>query len=161
MLPPLARRRVVLGATLAAATVLARPARSRAAEPALPGPAIEVWKNRGCACCDAWAEHLAAAGLTVEAIHEVDEAAAVGASFGVPADLAGCHSARFGAYLVEGHVPAAALRQLLAEAPPILGLAVPGMPMGSPGMAVAGMPAEAFQVIAFTADGHRHVFMDV
>ena len=79
----------------------------------------------------------------------------------MPADLAGCHTARVAGYVVEGHVPAAAVQRLLAERPAVLGLAVPGMPVGSPGMEVPGQRAEPFDVIAFAADGSRALFMAV
>lgn len=82
-------------------------------------------------------------------------------ALGVPEDLGGCHTSKIAGYVVEGHVPAAAVRRLLAERPAILGLAVPGMPLGSPGMEVAGEPAEPFDVIAFAADGRRSVFLTV
>jgi len=133
-----------------------------AVRPALaaPPPQVEVWKNRGCGCCSAWARHLEQAGLVV-AVHEVDDAAAIGAAAGVPADLAGCHTAKVAGYVVEGHVPAAAVQRLLAERPAVQGLAVPGMPLGSPGMEVPGQPAEPFDVIAFAADGSRALFMAV
>jgi hypothetical protein len=75
----------------------------------------------------------------------------------VPEDLVGCHTAQVDGYTVEGHVPVAAVRRLLAERPAALGLAVPGMPMGSPGMEMEGMLAEPFSVIVFAADGTRRV----
>ena len=149
---PLSRRHL-----LAALAALA------AVRPALaaPSPQVEVWKNRGCGCCSAWARHLEQAGFVVAAVHEVENAAALGAAAGVPADLAGCHTARVAGYAVEGHVPAAAVRRLLAERPAVLGVAVPGMPVGSPGMEVPGRPAEPFDVIAFAADGSRALFLAV
>jgi hypothetical protein len=134
-----------------------------AVRPALatPTPEVEVWKNRGCGCCTAWARHLERAGFVVAAVHEVDDAAAIGAAAGVPADLSGCHTAKVGDYVIEGHVPAMAMHRLLAERPPLVGLAVAGMPLGSPGMEIEGEPGESFDVIAFAADGSRFVFMAV
>ena len=79
----------------------------------------------------------------------------------MPDDLAGCHTARVDGYVIEGHVPVADVQRLLAERPPIAGLAVPGMPMGSPGMEMVGMPADAYDVIAFAADGQHYVFRSV
>jgi hypothetical protein len=146
----LARRTAL--AALAAAFAPA-PARAQAA-----GPAVEVWRNPGCGCCHAWALHLARAGLPIAAIHDVADLAAVSAAAGMPADLRGCHTARVGGYVIEGHVPASAVLRLLAERPDVVGLAVPGMPMGSPGMEIAGQPAEPFDVIAFRRDGGRTVF---
>ena len=85
--------------------------------------------------------------------HELDDLAPVRAEAGVPADLGGCHTAKVPGYVVEGHVPVEAVQRLLAERPAILGLAVPGMPMNSPGMEIEGEQGEPFDVIAFAADG--------
>jgi hypothetical protein len=120
-------------------------------------PALEVWKNRGCSCCSAWAEHFERAGFAVT-MHEVEDVAPVRTAAGVPPDLAGCHTARLEGYVIEGHVPVEPVQRLRAERPEVLGLAVPGMPVGSPGMEVPGQPAEPFEVIAFAADGSRYVF---
>jgi hypothetical protein len=80
------------------------------------------------------------------------------AELGVPVDLGGCHTSKVEGYIVEGHVPVAAVERLLNERPAILGLSVPGMPLGSPGMEIEGEPAEPYEVIAFSADGSRYVF---
>jgi hypothetical protein len=76
----------------------------------------------------------------------------------VPGELQSCHTAIVDGYVIEGHVPAADVRKLLAERPSIIGLAVPGMPIGSPGMEVAGMTAESYDVIAFDSDGNTTIF---
>jgi hypothetical protein len=144
----LSRRHLIAGAALLA--IMPRAVAAAA-------PALEVWKNRGCGCCSAWAEHFERAGFAVT-MHEVDDVAPVRAAAGVPADLAGCHTARLEGYVIEGHVPLEAVQRLLAERPEILGLAVPGMPVGSPGMEIPGQPAEPFEVIAFAADGSRENF---
>lgn len=123
-------------------------------------PGLELWKMRGCSCCAAWARRFEAAGFATTA-HEVDDVGAIRAAAGVPADLGGCHTAKIAGYVVEGHVPVAAVERLLAERPAILGIAVPGMPIGSPGMEIAGEPAAAYEVIAFAVDGARSVFMAV
>ena len=135
---------------VAAAMLAVRPARAAA-------PALEVWKSRGCGCCSAWASRFTAAGFTVQ-VYEVDDVAAVRAAAGVPPDLGGCHTAKVAGYVVEGHVPVPAVQRLLAERPAVVGLAVPGMPVGAPGMEMPDQPAEPFQVIAFAADGSRAVF---
>jgi hypothetical protein len=96
-------------------------------------PALEVWKMQGCACCAAWAKHFEAAGFIVK-IHELDDLTLIRTDAGVPDDLGGCHTAKVWGSVVEGHVPVAAVQRLLAERPAIIGLAVPGMPMNSPGM---------------------------
>lgn len=84
---------------------------------------------------------------------------AVKARFGVPAALGSCHTAKVGAYVLEGHVPAAALTKLLAEKPEAIGLAVPGMPTGSPGMEIAGAPPDEYDVVLFAKDGSKRPFM--
>ena len=83
--------------------------------------------------------------------------ASIGRQAGVTDDLASCHTAKVGNYVVEGHVPAADIQRMLKEKPPIAGIAVPGMPMGSPGMEQGGRK-DAYNVIAFTKDGKRSVF---
>jgi hypothetical protein len=123
-------------------------------------PTLEVWKMRTCPCCAGWAKHFEAAGFPTK-VQEVDDVGAVRAAAGVPADLGGCHTSKIAGYVVEGHVPVAAVQRLLAERPAILGLAVPGMPLGSPGMEIEGEPAEPYEVVAFAADGTRAVFMEV
>lgn len=150
-MPMLARRGLLL---TSAALALVRPAL------AVEAPTLELWKQRGCGCCTAWAKHLEAAGIRT-VTHEVDDLAAVRAAAGVPADLGGCHTARIGGYVVEGHVPAEAVQRMLRERPAILGLAVPGMPLGSPGMEIEGQPAEPYDVMAFAADGSRQVYLAV
>jgi hypothetical protein len=120
-------------------------------------PALEVWKNRGCACCSAWANRFEAAGYRI-AVHEVDDVSAIRVAAGVPADLGGCHTAKVEGYVVEGHVPVEAVDRLLRERPAVAGLAVPGMPIGSPGMEIQGAEPEAFEVFAFSTDGSRQVF---
>lgn len=123
-------------------------------------PTLEVWKMRGCSCCAGWAKHFEAVGFTTK-IQEVDDVGSVRAELGVPADLGGCHTSKVEGYIIEGHVPVAAVERLLADRPAVLGLAVPGMPLGSPGMEIEGEPAEPYDVIAFAADGTRSVFMKV
>lgn len=141
------RRGVCLGLVLAGAT------RARAADL----PRMVVTKDPSCGCCRAWAEHVRAAGFPVEIV-ESASVARLKARLGVPQDLAGCHTAEVGGYVVEGHVPAADVQRLLKERPAVAGIAVPGMPIGSPGMEVPGMKAQAFDVIAFTKQGTTRVF---
>ena len=138
------------------AAVLALPARLAAA----PGAAMTLWKSRGCACCTAWARHFERAGFSVT-VHEVDDLGPARSAAGVPADLAGCHTATVAGYVVEGHVPVPDVQRLLAERPAVLGLAVPGMPTGSPGMEIPGVAAEPFDVVTFAADGVRTVYRAV
>lgn len=112
-------------------------------------PQVTVHKDPDCGCCSGWADHLKAAGFPVT-IKESRDLNAVRARFGVPDDLAGCHTAEMDGYVLEGHVPARAIERLLRERPQAKGLAVPGMPLGSPGM--SGKP-ETYEVILFGA-GH-------
>ena len=103
-------------------------------------PAILVHKDPNCGCCTGWVQHLKDAGFTVT-VQETAQLPAVRKRLGVPGDLAACHTAEIGGYVIEGHVPAFALRQLLEKRPTAIGLAVPGMPAGSPGMG-GGPPSE-------------------
>lgn len=113
--------------TLAAA-MLTLPLAALAAQ-----PVIEVYKSADCGCCGGWVKHLEANGFTVKA-HNVDNPSDYRQKFGIPAELGSCHSAKVGGYALEGHVPASDIKRLLATQPKATGLAVPAMPMGSPGM---------------------------
>ena len=125
---------------------------------AAPAPAIHIVKVTGCACCTAWGGTLATAGyiVTVED-RDSDAVTAFRAENGIPEAVAGCHTARVGGYVIEGHVPAADIDRLLSERPEAVGLAVPGMPMGSPGMEFGG-GREAFDVLLVRRDGTTTVF---
>ena len=142
------------GILMAAATTVATPV---AAQPSKPR--LQVWRDPNCGCCSGWVEHMRTAGFEVED-NLVASPAPMRRQLGIPADLLSCHAALVDGYALEGHVPAAAVRRLLAERPArIRGLAVPGMPLGSPGMEVPGQPEDRYDVIAF-ADGATHrVFM--
>lgn len=94
---------------------------------------VEVWKSPNCGCCGDWIRHLQASGFQVK-VHDVPDTTPVRARLGVAARYGSCHSARVGTYAIEGHVPAREIRRLMQERPDALGLAVPGMPVGSPGM---------------------------
>ena len=137
-----------LGALLAAV-----PAGLLRAEPAVPS--IQVYKSRTCGCCNKWIDHVRAAGFGVAAT-DVDDVQPYKRQHGVPAQLGSCHTALVEGYVIEGHVPADDIIRLLRERPDVLGLAVPGMPMGSPGM--EGPAAEPYDTVAFAADGTTSVF---
>ena len=113
---------------------------------------ITVHKDPSCGCCSGWVRHLQQAGF-VTTVVETRDLDAVKKRFGVPDDLAACHTAEVSGYVVEGHVPALALKRFLVERPNAAGLAVPGMPIGSPGME-GGMP-EAYEVVLFGPSGRR------
>jgi hypothetical protein len=118
-------------------------------------PRMTVTKDPTCGCCSGWVEHIKAAGFPVKIV-ETGEMNRVKARLGAPRHLAACHTAEVEAYVIEGHVPAKAIRRLLAERPQVKGLAVPGMPVGSPGMEVEGAPPEPYDVIAFGPTGETH-----
>ncbi len=111
-------------------------------------PFVAVSKDTSCGCCGAWVDHLEAAGFPVS-VMETPDIEAVKQRLGVPAELASCHTAEVAGYVIEGHVPASALRRLLSERPAATGLAVPGMPVGSPGMQVPGVVPESYDVVLF------------
>ena len=117
---------------------------------------LTVLKSPYCGCCAKWVEHARAHGFTVKVV-EVPDIMAVKGKHGVPMKLASCHTTLVGGYVVEGHVPAADIKKLLAAKPKAKGIAVPGMPMGSPGME-HGDHREPYQTILFTADGRTQVF---
>jgi hypothetical protein len=127
---------------------------------AAPGWADEyevvVTKDPNCGCCGAWAQHMRDNGFTVREVLS-SNMGAVKEIAGVPQALGSCHTARVGGYVVEGHVPAADVKRLLAEKPAVIGLAAPGMPMGSPGME-GPYPADRYDVISFDAEGKTAVF---
>jgi len=116
---------------------------------------ILVHKDPDCGCCTGWVRHLRDAGFAVT-VEETTDLQPVRKRFGVPADLAACHTAEVDGYVLEGHVPAAAVRRLLEKRPTAIGLAVPGMPAGSPGME-GGVP-QRYDVVLFGATG-RQPFM--
>lgn len=116
---------------------------------------ITVYKSPQCGCCSKWIEHLEADGFTVKT-EETADMSKVKSEFGIPSELVSCHTAMVDGYLVEGHVPAETIRRLLAERPEIAGLAVPGMPTGSPGM--EGPNPQPYDVIAFDTEGGQRVF---
>jgi hypothetical protein len=116
---------------------------------------VEVTKDPNCGCCTEWVAHLRKNGFTVN-VTDSAEQPKVSQRLGVPEDLRGCHSATIDGYVIEGHVPAADIRRLLAEKPKARGLAVPGMPMGSPGMDHGDMK-QPYQTVLF-GDGGTKVF---
>ena len=117
---------------------------------------ITVYKTATCGCCALWVDHMRANGFRV-AVTDVAQLAAVKQTHGVPADVSTCHTGKIGNYFVEGHVPAEDVRRLMRERPDIIGIAVPGMPQGSPGMEQGGV-VEAYDVIAIARDGSRKVW---
>ena len=138
--PIFSRRDMLAGLAVLAAAGHLTPAAGR--------PLLTVHKDPNCGCCGGWVEHLRAAGFEV-AVRETSDLQPLKARLGVPDALASCHTAEMGRYVIEGHVPVRAIERLLGEQPDARGLAVPGMPLGSPGM--GGAP-EVYEVILFGAD---------
>ena len=145
------RRALLLAATtLAASPLLARTAGQQ--------PLVEIWKDPNCGCCHLWVEHLQTNGFAVE-IHDVGNTAAR-KRLGMPEKLGSCHTARVSGYVIEGHVPASDIQRLLKNKPQALGLAVPGMPIGSPGMDGPEYKGrkDAYAVLLVQRDGSTRTF---
>lgn len=118
-------------------------------------PTVEVYKSPQCGCCKSWAEHLQKNGFTVIS-HDVNDVPAIRKKLGMPGKYGACHTAKVGQYLVEGHVPAADIMRLLKEHPKAIGLAVPSMPQGSPGME-SEHPVQ-YNTLIINNDGRNKVF---
>jgi hypothetical protein len=140
-------------AVLASLTSASAPSRH---ESLTVATSVTVFKDPNCGCCQKWVEHLRkhAFEVTVRDTSDVSGAKRTGR---VPERLHSCHTAFVGGYVVEGHVPAADIQRMLKEKPKIAGIAVGGMPVGSPGMEV-GSRKDPYDVVAFTRDGSTHVF---
>ena len=121
-------------------------------------PNILVYKTPSCGCCNGWIEHLQAAGFSVEG-RNLRDLMSIKRDAGVPVGLSSCHTALVGGYVVEGHVPVEQVKRMLAEQPDISGIAVPGMPIGSPGM--EGPNAKPYQVISFDDSGNARVYAEI
>ena len=149
----LSRRHLLAALPLAGAALVA-PRLVRAAT----GTPIEVWKDPSCGCCHDWIAHMEANGFSFT-IHDTGNNA-VRTRLGLPQKLGSCHTALVGGYLIEGHVPASDVRALLQQKPKALGLAVPGMPVGSPGMdgAVYGNRRDPYDVLLVARDGSTRIF---
>ena len=139
---------IITGAvSLAGLAAAQRPAQSQTAE---------VFKSPTCGCCANWVKHLEAAGFTTK-VTNVDDMTEVKAKYGVPGRMQSCHTAVVGGYVLEGHVPAADVQRLLKDKPAVVGVAVPGMPIGSPGMEV-GTTVQPYDVLTFNKQGQTTVF---
>jgi hypothetical protein len=121
-------------------------------------PTVAVFKSPTCGCCAKWNEHMTAAGYAVTS-RDLQDVNAIKDEHRIPAALRSCHTALVGGYVVEGHVPADVVAKLLAERPAgVIGIAVPGMPVGSPGMESPDGFKTPYQVLAFTKDGQSRVY---
>jgi hypothetical protein len=146
------RRRLML----ALASTAALPFITRAAHAA--APMVEIWKDPNCGCCQDWVKHLNRNGFATR-VHDEGNAAAR-KRLGLPEKLGSCHTGQVGGYAIEGHVPAREIQRLLKEKPRAVGLAVPGMPVGSPGMdgPAYGDQRDPYDVLLVLADGGTRVF---
>ncbi|MBB5701429.1 hypothetical protein FHS76_001280 [Ochrobactrum daejeonense] len=118
------------------------------AEPVTAAPQMTIYKDPTCGCCEGWADHMKAAGFNVTVRNE-DAMDRIKEEHGVNPDLASCHTAVVDGYVIEGHVPAGAVKRLLVERPQATGLTAPGMPMGSPGMEMPGSAPDTYDVLLF------------
>jgi hypothetical protein len=145
-------RNVAVGALAVAATVTVLAAQQPAPTP------VSVFKSPTCGCCAKWNDHLTAAGFAVTSKDETDMNA-VKDQRGVPTAVRSCHTAVVAGYVLEGHVPADVVKKLLRERPAgVVGLAVPGMPVGSPGMEAPDGRKDAYDVVAFDKSGKTSVY---
>lgn len=137
--------------------VLVQPAISAQQQAAVKIP-ISVWKTRTCGCCALWVDHMRANGFDVK-VQDVDDLGPLKRKLGVTPGLSSCHTAQAGRYVIEGHVPADVVRRLLKERPTtVVGVAVPGMPIGSPGMEVPGGGRQAYAILTFDKAGQTTVY---
>lgn len=118
--------------------------------------ALTIYKSASCGCCGKWVEHVEKNGFTVTVVN-VDDVMAVKAKAGIPKSLTSCHTSMVGGYVVEGHVPAADIKKLLAEKPKAKGIAVAGMPMGAPGME-QGDERRPYNTMLLKSDGSTAIF---
>lgn len=121
---------------------------------------VTVWKTPNCGCCKEWIIHLRKEGFTV-VTNDVNDTAPIRQKLGLPSKFGSCHTAQVGGYVLEGHVPAREVKRMLRERPAAIGLAVPGMPVGSPGMEMHGDMSgvrDAFNVVLVTRDGSSRVY---
>jgi hypothetical protein len=149
------KRRSLVTAAFASLAGVATPLR------AANRPEVEVWKAPTCGCCKDWVTYLEANGFSVKVFDTGNTA--MRARLGIPERLGSCHTARVGGYAIEGHVPAQDIHRLLAQRPKAIGLAVPGMPIGSPGMdgPAYGNRRDPYDVLLVHSDGKPSVFRTV
>lgn len=156
MSPSISRRQAISG--LAGAGLVAGALGSAAATglssagQAIARPRLTTYRNSGCQCCEKWVDAARSHGFQVE-VKIVPDVEAMKAKLGLPKSLTSCHTTVGGGYVLEGHLPLDAVDRLFAQRPKIRGIALPGMPTGSPGMEVAGVQRKSFALYAFNARG--------
>lgn len=128
-----------------------------AQRPAPQGPTVQVYKSPTCGCCANWVKHLQANGFATR-VMETESIDEIKAQHNIPAAARSCHTAIVDGYVIEGHVPAADVKRMLKERPAVLGLAVPGMPIGSPGMEVPNVKPSPYNVVSFDRSGQLKVY---
>jgi hypothetical protein len=143
-------------ADTAAVSVSERQSGGAQATPSVTPVSIKVYKTPTCGCCKAWVEHLEQNGFKVE-VMDMPDLSSVKAKYGVKPEMQACHTAIVDNYVVEGHVPADVILKMINDKPAIAGIAVPGMPMGSPGME-AGGAKESYTVLSFDSTGKSSVY---
>jgi hypothetical protein len=148
---PLTRRNLLSAGLATGALVVLGCSGASQSKPA-PRPRLVMYKDPNCGCCGKWGEAAKRAGFIV-AVADTSDMMAIKAKHGVPEALYSCHTSLVGGYVVEGHVPLAAVKRLLATRPKLKGIAVPGMPIGAPGMEVPGRKADPIEVLGFDAAG--------
>lgn len=141
---------VVLRWLLVLASLVAMPAIGQGQK-----PLVEVWRSPSCGCCEQWVKHLQKNGFPTK-VNSVEDTAEIRRKLGMPAELGSCHTAKVGAYTIEGHVPASDIQRLLAQKPKARGLTAPGMPAGSPGMDVPGSPP--YDILLVKQDGTTELY---
>lgn len=122
-----------------------------------PAPMMAVYKTPTCGCCAKWVDHMRQNGFTVH-VTDLNDLTSIKGKHGVPARLQSCHTGVVNGYVVEGHVPAADVKRMLNDKPAVVGLTVPGMPAGSPGMEVPGITPPPYNVLTFDKAGATKIF---
>jgi hypothetical protein len=140
-----------------AATFVLMVAATACRDASAAAPEMIVYATPSCGCCNGWVEHMRDNGFQVSVVHQ-DDLSAVREQHHVPAALRSCHVGIVDGFAVEGHVPADAVRRLLAQRPAVLGIAVPGMPAGSPGMEQPNGYTEPYEIYTFDASGPKAIF---
>ena len=143
---------MLIGGLALAAIVLGSPPDHLPAQ----GPAMTVYKTPTCGCCAKWVDHMKAAGFKVQ-VQDMDDLTEIKQASGVPIPIRTCHTAVVSGYVIEGHVPADLVKKVLAEKPKMTGIAVPGMPVGSPGME-SGNQKSPYDVVLFDKTGKTTVY---
>lgn len=152
---------ITMAAASSAATtaVQNKPVIPPAAQSPASLPLLVVHKHESCGCCGVWVEHMREAGFPVE-VNDVEDMEPVKSRLGIPYGMGSCHTAEVDGYFVEGHVPAEDVKRLLSERPAAKGLALPGMPIGSPGMEHPSGLRQPFTVSLITPEGKAEAFSE-